>query len=87
MEKRARELVANKLRGIRAELGYNIEYVAEKSGVNKDTISRYENNVVSQQIDILEKILNVYNIGFDIFFRSIYANTQNKMSEQAKESE
>ena len=76
MKKRAREIVADKLRGIRAELGYNIEFVAEKSGVNKDTISRYENNVVSQQIDILEKILDVYKIEFDIFFRNFNANKQ-----------
>ena len=77
MKKYAREIVADSLRSIRAKLGYNIEYVAEKSGVNKDTISRYENANVSQQVDKLEKILNVYNVDFSIFFSKIYANLQN----------
>ena len=75
MEKVARKLVADKLRGIRAERKYSLEFVAEKSGVNKDTISRYENGIVSQQVDILEKILNAYNVDFSIFFTSIYANS------------
>lgn len=77
MEKVARKLVADKLRGIRAERKYSLEFVAEKSGVNKDTISRYENGIVSQQVDILEKILNAYNVDFSIFFTSIYANSHN----------
>lgn len=77
MKRKARYLVADGLRSIRAEKGLNIEAVANKSNVNKDTISRYENATVSQQIDILEKILNVYNIDLFIFFKKIYANTQN----------
>ena len=63
-----REYVAMKLREIRANRDYSIEYVAKKSGVNKDTICRYENNQVSQQIDNLEKILNVYGVDFTNFF-------------------
>lgn len=78
MKKVARYNVADCLRAIRAERNYNIEFVAEKSGVNKDTISRYENASVSQQVDILEKILNVYDIDFSIFFNKIYANKHNK---------
>lgn len=77
MQKNARKLVADKLRGIRAENGYLIDFVAKNSGVNKDTISRYENAIVSQQIDILEKLLNFYNIDFAYFFNNIYANSQN----------
>lgn len=78
MKKRARDIVADSLRGIRAERNYNIDFVAEKSGVNKDTISRYENASVSQQVDILEKILRVYEVDFAIFFNKIYANKQNE---------
>lgn len=81
MKKRARDIVADNLRAIRAERNYNIDYVAEKSGVNKDTISRYENANVSQQVDILEKILNVYDVNFSIFFNTIYANKQNDKKE------
>ncbi len=75
---KARNIVADKLRGIRAEHNYTIDFVSIKSGVNRDTISRYENAVVSQQIDILEKILNVYGIDLTFFFTKIYANKQNK---------
>ncbi len=78
MEKIARKLVADKLRGIRAERKLSLEIVAEKSGVNKDTISRYENGSVSQQVDNLEKLLNAYNVDFSIFFSNLYANSQNK---------
>lgn len=78
MKKRARDIVADSLRAIRAERNYNIDFVAEKSEVNKDTISRYENASVSQQVDILEKILKVYEVDFAIFFNKIYANKQNK---------
>lgn len=76
MEVRARELIANKLRSIRAEHDYTLKYVADHSNVNKDTISRYENNQVSMQIDILDKIINFYGYNFSLFFREIYANKQ-----------
>ncbi len=74
--KNTRELIAEELRSIRAKKKLSLELVADKSNVNKDTICRYENNVVSMQIDILEKILIVYGIDFDIFFKNIYANKQ-----------
>ena len=76
--KNTRELIADELRSIRAKLNLSIENVAEQSNVNKDTISRYENNLVSMNIDIIEKLLNVYNIDFDIFFTNIYANKHNR---------
>ena len=79
--KNTRELIADELRSIRAKEKMSIEIVAEKAGISKDTLCRYENNQVSMQIDILEKILLVYNEDFDIFFRKIYANKQ-KNNEQ-----
>lgn len=77
MEKRVRELVANKLRSIRADYKYTIDYVSINSEISKDTICRYENNQVSMQIDILEKLLNFYKYDFYIFFKEIYAKKQN----------
>lgn len=79
--KNTRELISDELRSIRAKKKLSIETVAEKAGINKDTLCRYENNQVSMQIDILEKILLVYNEDFDIFFKKIYANKQ-KSKEQ-----
>ena len=67
--KSTRELIADELRSIRAKKKYSIETVASISGVNKDTISRYENNLVSMQIDNLEKLLECYGIKFDIFLQ------------------
>ncbi|MBQ7139942.1 MAG: helix-turn-helix transcriptional regulator [Bacilli bacterium] len=77
--KTTRELISEELRSIRAKKKLTIESVAEQSGVNKDTISRYENNLVSMQIDILEKLLNFYDIDFSIFFTNVYANKHNKV--------
>ena len=71
--KTTRELISEELRSIRAAKKISIENVAIKSNVNKDTISRYENNSVSMQIDTLEKLLKFYEIDFDIFFTNIYA--------------
>lgn len=80
--KTTRQLIAEELRSIRAKKDLSIEMVAQKSKVNKDTISRYENNLVSMQIDTLEKILNVYEEDFDIFFKRIYVNKQNSLNEK-----
>lgn len=72
--KSTRELIADELRSIRAKKNLSIEKVAEKSNINKDTISRYENNSVAMNIDYIEKLLNAYDVSFDIFFTNIYAN-------------
>lgn len=72
--KSTRELIADELRSIRAKKNLSIEKVAEKSNINKDTISRYENNSVAMNIDYIEKLLNAYDVSFDIFFTNIYVN-------------
>lgn len=76
--KTTRELIADELRSIRARKNVSIEEVAKQSQVNKDTISRYENNLVSMQIDKLEQLLNYYDVKFDIFFENIYAKKHNE---------
>lgn len=75
--KSTRELISDELRSIRAKNKMSLETVAEIARISKDTLCRYENNQVSMQIDILEKILMAYNEDFDIFFKKIYANKQN----------
>ena len=82
--KSTRDLIAEELRSIRAIKKVSIEKVAEESQVNKDTISRYENNLTSMQIDILEKLLTYYKIDFDIFFTNIYAKKHNKLEIKEK---
>lgn len=73
-----KECIASELRKLRADKHITIEELAVKSKVNKDTISRYENNIVSMNIDILFKILSAYNVSFDIFFTNVNANMHNK---------
>ena len=69
-----RELIAAELRGLRAKKDESVEKVAIGASIGRDTITRYENNLVSPSIDNLEKLLNYYGVDFDIFFTSIYAN-------------
>lgn len=76
--KSTRELIAEELRSIRAKKKLSVEYVAKKTAISKDTISRYENNIVSMHIDNLEKLLEFYDTDFAIFFKTIYANKHNK---------
>lgn len=75
--KNTRELIAEELRSIRAIKKVSIEEVSKESQVSKDTIYRYENNTTSMQIDMLEKLLNYYDVDFDIFFTNIYAKKHN----------
>lgn len=75
--KTTQELISDELRSIRAKKNINIETVAEKCGINKDTIYRYEKNKTSMKLDTIEKLLKFYDIDFSIFFTNIYANKHN----------
>lgn len=76
---------ASKLRGLRAERNLTLEEVAEKTGINKDTISRYENSNVSMQLWILDRLVNCYDTSLDIFFKNIYDKMQNNIESKEKE--
>lgn len=52
--------------------------VAEKTGINKDTISKYENGNSSIKIYILDILLEFYETNIAIFFASVYDRMQNK---------
>lgn len=68
--------IADELRSLRAKEGLTLTEMSIKSGINRDTISRYENNTVSMQIWVLLELLKIYQIGFDIFFKNIYDRMQ-----------
>ena len=70
------KMVSARLRELRANKQLTLAKVSEKSGVNIDMISRYENNKTSIQVDVLAKILSVYNISMANFFEEIHAKTQ-----------
>ena len=73
---------AASLRGLRAERNMTIEDVANKTGINKDTISRYENSNVSMQLYIIDKLVDCYGVSLDIFFKNIYDKMQNDAKEE-----
>lgn len=78
MHKEINILTASALRGLRAENKMSLEDVANVTGINKDTIHRYENSSVSMQLWILDKLVDSYGLTLDIFFKTIYDKMQNK---------
>lgn len=81
MKDNFKENVAAELRALRSKNNLKQKEVAEKAGIDTMTIVRYENNNVSMQLDMLEKIVNVYNMKIDIFFDNVYANMQKQREE------
>lgn len=82
METKINLYTASRLRGLRAEKQMSLEEVAEKTGVNKDTIRRYENSNVSMQLWILDRLADCYGMSLDIFFKNVYDNMQNETKEE-----
>lgn len=78
MKELFREEIATRLREIRAGKKYTLVEVANKTGLSKDTIARYENNTVSMQVSVLAKILQAYDTNLAIFFEEIIAKMQTK---------
>lgn len=72
-----KEYTATQLRSLRAEKNYTIEEVAKITGLDKNTISRYENGKNKMQLDVLDKLLSCYEISYSIFFTRSYANNHN----------
>lgn len=54
--------IGNKLRALRTSKGYDSTDVAEKLGVSKTTYGRYERNETAPDINMIEKIANLYDI-------------------------
>ncbi len=77
MKETFKEVVANELRALRARSNLKQKEVANIAGIDIMTVARYENNSVSMQLDMLEKILLVYNVPLNIFFTNVSANMQN----------
>ncbi len=78
MKDKFKETVAAELRSLRSKSNLKQKEVAAKAGIDTMTIVRYENNSVSMQLDMLEKIVNVYGLKINIFFDIVSANMQNE---------
>lgn len=77
MKEEFKKLVAKELKILRIKNNLTQHDVAKLSGLDKTTISRYENNATSMQIDMIDKILSVYNENLSNFFKNINANMHN----------
>lgn len=64
--------ISAKLKGLRAEKGYSLEEMAEKIGVHRETLRKYEINPSCIEIGTLLKMLNIYDVETTYFFESIY---------------
>jgi transcriptional regulator with XRE-family HTH domain len=76
MESSLTKYVGLELADIRKNKGLKIVDVANKTSINKDTISKYENGKSSIKIYILGILLNFYEINIDIFFKNVYDRMQ-----------
>lgn len=86
MKETFKDYVAAELRSLRAEYNYTQKEVANKANIDTMTVVRYENNSASMQLDMIEKILLVYNLTLLIFFENISAKMhKNKTNDSEKE--
>jgi len=81
------EAVASRLRELRAGKKLTLKEVSDISGISVDAIARYENNKNSITITNLYKLVEVYNISLIIFFKEVYAKTQELKIEEGNHNE
>lgn len=80
MQESFKEKVAEELRSLRSRFNYSQKETAEKAKIDVMTVARYESNNTSMQLDMIEKIVNVYNVPINIFFENVSANMHNAMN-------
>ena len=78
------KIIAGKLKGLRNEKGLSQEEVAKSLGLSRETIRRYENNSEKMSVDILLKMLNIYQVKSDYFFALVYGNLPTKWCKEMK---
>lgn len=60
--------ISTKLRKLRNEKGYTLDYVSSVTGINKSMLSKYENDTSDPSCKTLEKLADFYNISMDELF-------------------
>lgn len=53
------------LKAIRINLGLTLEEAAKKIGISKDTLYNYEHFKTSPKNNVVEKIMDVYNVSYN----------------------
>ncbi|HSP25771.1 MAG TPA: XRE family transcriptional regulator, partial [Saliniramus sp.] len=74
MERAASETdqrLAQRLRGLRAEHGWSLDALAEKSAVSRATLSRLENGDVSPTANVLGKLCAAYGLTMSRLMRMV----------------
>lgn len=69
--------IGKELKILRIRNDLTIENVADKFGLSKETIRRYENGSVDMSIERLEKLLAYYKADKIIFFNNVCENMHN----------
>ena len=65
--------ISTKLRKLRNEKGYTLDYVSSVTGINKSMLSKYENDASDPSCKTLEKLADFYNISMDeLFLRDVF---------------
>lgn len=78
------KIVSDNLKKFRLQKGLTQEQVAEKIGVNAQTISRWECNVTMPDITMLPQIARIYCVSIDDFFKNSscpYENYAQKLAD------
>lgn len=68
------EAIGTELKISRIRKNMTMQEVADKMGINIETLRRYENNSSGLSIEKLEKLLLFYNENIDIFFDNVCEN-------------
>ena len=63
--------IGKELKAIRIRNGLTLQDVENALNIHKNTISFYENHSEKMKVNILEKLLNFYNVNIYIFFKTI----------------
>lgn len=63
--------VGKELKAIRIRKGLTLQDVENAVNIHKNTISFYENHSEKIKLNVLEKLLNYYDISMYIFFKNI----------------
>jgi DNA-binding XRE family transcriptional regulator len=58
--------IGAKIRQARQDLDYTQQMMAQKSGVNKSTISEIENGHFTGSFDIFERLINAVGLQFEV---------------------
>lgn len=70
--------ISKELKNARNDAGLTLIQVRDLSGIAPSTICYYENASVKMSVDVILKLLEIYNINPTIFFERCIAKTQVK---------